>query len=150
MSPLWWVGGGSHLHKSVASLRMDCPSSLSFVLMAEINSEVGGFSHSVGKSRKGKKVLGWEHHNLIVPVAEVFFLLKNKNMYWASCTMKKERPCSDNREELSTVDSILWFSCWEIFLFYIKRMQRCVPSINLKKHLSITCYDTWLLLCRHT
>lgn len=43
--------------------------------MAEINSEVGGFSHSVGKkSREGKKVLAWEHHNLIVPVAEAFSL----------------------------------------------------------------------------
>lgn len=42
-------------------------------VMAEINSEVGGFSQSVEKSRKGKKVLAWEHHNLIVPVAEVFF-----------------------------------------------------------------------------
>lgn len=46
--------------------------------MAEINSEVGGFSHSVGKSREGKKVLAWEHRNLIVPVAEVFFRLKKK------------------------------------------------------------------------
>ena len=46
--------------------------------MAEINSEVGGFSHSGGKSRKGKKVLAQEHRNLIVPVAEVFFLLKKK------------------------------------------------------------------------
>lgn len=60
------------MHKSVISLRMDCPCFVSFVLMAEINSEVGGFSHSVGKSRKGKKVLAWEHCNLIVPVAEVF------------------------------------------------------------------------------
>lgn len=40
--------------------------------MAEINSKVGGFSHFVGKSRKGKKVLAWEHRNLIVPVAEAF------------------------------------------------------------------------------
>lgn len=42
--------------------------------MAEINSEVGGFSHSVGKSRKGKKVLAREYHNLIVPVTEAFSL----------------------------------------------------------------------------
>lgn len=66
------------MHKSVTSLRLDCPCFVSFVLMAEINSEVGGFSHSVGKSRKGEKVLAWEHRNLIVPVAEVFFLLKQK------------------------------------------------------------------------
>lgn len=54
------------MHRSVISLRLDCPSSVSSVLMAEINSGVGGFSHSVGKSRKGRKVLVWEHRNLIV------------------------------------------------------------------------------------
>lgn len=77
------------MHKSVTSLRLDCPSSLSFVLMAEINSEVGGFSHSVGKSRKGRKVLVWEHHNLIVPVAEVFSWWRKK--YVLSFLYNEER-----------------------------------------------------------
>lgn len=48
--------------------------------MAEINSEVGGFSHSVGKSRKGRKVLVWEHHNLIVTVPD-FFFFRSKKIY---------------------------------------------------------------------
>lgn len=66
MSSLWRVGGGSHLQKSVISLGLDWPCFVSFVVMTEINSEVGGFNHSVGKRRKGKKVLAWEHRNLIV------------------------------------------------------------------------------------
>jgi len=66
--------------------------------MAEINSEVGGFSHPVEKSRRGKKVLAWEHRNLIVPVADFFFPSEEENMYCACCTLKKELPCSDNRE----------------------------------------------------
>lgn len=53
-------------------LEIGLPLFYELCVMAEINSEVGGFSQSVEKSRKGKKVLAWEHDNLIVPVAEVF------------------------------------------------------------------------------
>lgn len=86
--------------------------------MAEINSEVGGFSHSVGKSRKGRKVLVWEHHNLIVTVPDFFFFRSKKMyiymyIYRASCTLKKGSLVQILGN--STVHSVLPYSLWGIF-----------------------------------